>query len=176
MKKVFVLALCALFIACSNSSQKDRETAGPDPNTDTMSTARTTVPTPVTADTTGNAASAPATINTPPATAGDTRPGEVVPKPNPDQSGGNADAVKRGEALYASMDCKACHQPKVKVVGPSYEEVAKKYSNTPANVSYLVNKIIKGGAGVWGAVPMSPHPTLSQDDAKALVQYVLSVK
>jgi cytochrome c len=176
MKKLFVLGICALFIACGNSSQEARETAGPDPNTDTMSAASPSVAASVNADTTSTpAAPASAVTTTTPAPA---KPDETPAAPaKPAQSaGGNAELIKKGEVLYASMDCKACHQPKAKVVGPSYEDVAKKYSNTPANVSYLVDKIIKGGAGVWGAVPMAPHPNLSQDDAKALVQYVLSVK
>jgi cytochrome c len=62
------------------------------------------------------------------------------------------------------------------VIGPSYKDVAKKYASTPANIKMLAGKIIKGGTGVWGAIPMTAHSTLSQADAEAMVKYVLSLK
>jgi cytochrome c len=81
-----------------------------------------------------------------------------------------------GEALVKKSDCLACHNAKVKIVGPAYVAVAAKYPATPANIDKLANKIIAGGAGSWGEVPMSPHPALSISDAKEMVKYILSLK
>lgn len=81
---------------------------------------------------------------------------------------------KDGKALIAGSDCLACHTETNKLVGPSYAEVAKKYKE--ADISKLAKKIIDGGAGSWGEIPMSPHPTISQDDAEAMVKYILSIK
>ena len=78
--------------------------------------------------------------------------------------------------LISKSDCFACHKIQDKLLGPAYKDVANKYANTKANVDYLVNKVKTGGSGVWGAVPMSPHPALSDDDARAMILYVLSLK
>ena len=78
--------------------------------------------------------------------------------------------------LISKSDCFACHKIQDKLLGPSYKDVANKYENTKANLDYLVNKVKTGGSGVWGAVPMSPHPALADDDARAMITYVLSLK
>lgn len=87
----------------------------------------------------------------------------------------DADADK-GLNLIAQSDCLTCHKVEEKVVGPAYRDVAKKYENTPANVDSLAGKIIHGGAGNWGQVPMTPHPQLSKEDAQTMVKYILSLK
>lgn len=87
----------------------------------------------------------------------------------------NADADK-GVTLIANSDCLTCHKVNEKSIGPSYADVAKKYEDNDANVAMLASKIIKGGQGVWGEVPMTPHPQLSEDDAKVMVKYILSLK
>ena len=84
--------------------------------------------------------------------------------------------IAKGKALLPKSDCLACHKIDAKVVGPAYNAVALKYKDTEENVKYLSNKIITGGAGVWGQVPMSPHPTLSVVDAKNMAKYILSLK
>jgi len=81
-----------------------------------------------------------------------------------------------GEALIKGSDCLACHNAKVKIVGPAYADVAAKYPATPENIDKLADKIIAGGAGAWGEVPMSPHPAISKGDAKEMVKYILSLK
>lgn len=78
--------------------------------------------------------------------------------------------------LIAKSDCLTCHKVHEKLVGPAYADVAAKYENTEANVAMLVDKVIKGGKGNWGEVPMTPHPTLSKEDVTTMVQYVLSLK
>ncbi len=84
-------------------------------------------------------------------------------------------AKKDGKALIEGSDCRTCHKDDAKLIGPSYQDVAKKYANNPENVKMLAGKIIKGGQGVWGEIPMSPHPNVSEDDAAAMVEYILSM-
>ena len=79
-----------------------------------------------------------------------------------------------GRSIMLSLDCKACHQTDQKSIGPSYLDVAKKYQKDPNAVSYLVNKIIKGGSGVWGEVAMAAHPNLSESDARQIVTWIQS--
>ena len=82
----------------------------------------------------------------------------------------------KGMTLIANSDCLTCHKLNEKVIGPAYKEVAKKYAYTPANVKMLAGKIIKGGAGNWGPIPMTAHAALSQADAESMVKYILNLK
>jgi cytochrome c len=82
----------------------------------------------------------------------------------------------KGKELIAQSDCLACHKENDKLVGPAYVEVAAKYEDNDKNIDYLATKIIEGGQGVWGQVPMTPHPAISKDDAKEMARYVLSLK
>src|ERR1700761_125284 len=84
--------------------------------------------------------------------------------------------LAQGKELLTKSDCLSCHKFDVKLVGPAYNDVAKKYPATEANYDLLANKVIKGGSGVWGQVPMVAHPNLSYDDAKKIIKYVLSLK
>jgi cytochrome c len=61
-----------------------------------------------------------------------------------------------------------------RMIGPSYQEIAGKYSDK--DVELLASKIIEGGSGVWGGVPMSAHPQVSKEDATKMVKYILSQK
>lgn len=79
-----------------------------------------------------------------------------------------------GAQLIAKSDCGTCHKEQEKLIGPAFIDVAKKYSSS--DVDSLANKVIKGGSGHWGTVPMSPHPTISEADAKSMVNYILSLK
>ncbi len=83
---------------------------------------------------------------------------------------------KAGLALIGKSDCLTCHKTTEKVVGPAYVEVAKKYAGVDTAIAYLSHKIIAGGTGVWGNVPMTPHPQLSQADAEQMVKYILLLK
>ena len=84
--------------------------------------------------------------------------------------------AKDGLALINGSDCRTCHKDDVKLIGPAYKDVAKKYENTPENVKMLAAKVLKGGQGVWGEIPMAGHPNLAEADAEAMVSYVLSLK
>lgn len=82
-----------------------------------------------------------------------------------------------GLALIAKSDCLTCHKIDEPLTGPSYRDVANKYADqAPGIVPQLAEKIIKGGTGVWGEVPMLPHATLSQADAETMVRYILLLK
>lgn len=81
-----------------------------------------------------------------------------------------------GEKLIAKSDCIGCHKLDKKLIGPSYVDIAKKYANNSKNVDYLAGKIIKGGSGVWGTMPMSAHASLKKEDAKTMAKYILALK
>jgi len=86
-----------------------------------------------------------------------------------------SDAIAQGESLVKANDCKTCHHPINKIIGPAHTDVAKKYEFTEANVKMLAEKIIKGGSGVWGQIPMTAHADISQADAEKMARYVLSL-
>lgn len=83
---------------------------------------------------------------------------------------------KIGLELVAKSDCWSCHKVSETAIGPSYKDVAAKYEPTQANYELLAGKIIKGGTGVWGQVPMNPHPDISTEDAIAMTKYILLLK
>lgn len=85
------------------------------------------------------------------------------------------DLIAQGESLVKASDCKTCHHPTNKIIGPPHMEVAKKYEFTAANVKMLADKIIKGGQGVWGEIPMAAHPDITQENAEKMARYVLSM-
>ncbi len=84
-------------------------------------------------------------------------------------------AAIAGKNLMLSSDCKSCHKVDEKSIGPAYKAVAQKYSGRTDAGSYLVSKILKGGAGVWGENAMPAHPTMKEADAGLIVQWVLSL-
>lgn len=94
------------------------------------------------------------------------------------QVGGHQEAPAvfiTGKALMEKSDCKACHFPDKKSIGPSYLDIATKYKSNKNAVNLLSDKIIKGGSGVWGDVPMAPHPAIGLPEAKQITQYILSL-
>ncbi|MBN8453927.1 c-type cytochrome [Accumulibacter sp.] len=86
----------------------------------------------------------------------------------------SAGAAQADEALAKAKNCLSCHAVDKKVVGPSYKDVAKKYS--AKDEAMLAEKVIKGGKGVWGPVPMPPNPSVTPDEANKLVKWILSLK
>ena len=82
-----------------------------------------------------------------------------------------AGANAAGEKLITANDCLTCHKNDQKIVGPAYQDVAAKYPATDANIEMLANKVIKGGSGNWGTIPMTAHPQLAVADAKEMVKY-----
>lgn len=80
---------------------------------------------------------------------------------------------QKGLALVTQNDCLSCHKVSETLVGPSFSAIAAKYVNDKENIDQLASKVIHGGTGVWGNVPMTPHSTLSQSDAEQMVKYIL---
>lgn len=84
---------------------------------------------------------------------------------------------KKGLALVAGSDCFTCHKVDEQFTGPSYKDVAIKYAGMPDTIiTHLAGKIINGGTGVWGAIYMTEHKTISQEDAEAMVKYIMKLK
>jgi cytochrome c len=92
-----------------------------------------------------------------------------------------ATADSKGLELIGASDCTTCHRLHKESpgasIGPSYSEVANKYAPAAdTTVDRIVHKIISGGSGVWGTVPMTPHPALTPADVKEMVAYILTLK
>lgn len=85
-------------------------------------------------------------------------------------------AMADGLALAQKNACMACHQVDKKLVGPAYKDVAAKYRGDKTAEAKLVKKVKEGGSGVWGAIPMPPHPQMSDADIKTIVHWILSLK
>jgi len=86
-----------------------------------------------------------------------------------------AGVASADQALAQKSACMSCHQLAKKVVGPALNDIAKKYKGDAKAADHLVTVIKKGGKGVWGPVPMPPHPQVSDDNAKKLADWVLSL-
>lgn len=159
MKKIFIVfALAAACYACGGGSS---ESSTPVSNNETNQNSQIGGESSTTGGTqtpSSDKASAPA---------GDSAQNQVAAAAT---GGGN------GKALIEASDCRTCHQDNAKVIGPAYTEVAKKYPNTPENVKMLAGKVIAGGKGNWGEIPMTAHPNVSQADAEEMVRYILSMK
>lgn len=169
--KLFVLG-CLTVAMASCASPEERAAAANGAATDSA-----TVTAPVTA-----AVDSPAVDSTPATTAA--KPEEVTapaatattetPVAKPVAAAKKEPMI--GEGLIKGSDCLACHNATKKIVGPAYVNVAAKYPATEENIDHLASKIIEGGSGVWGAIPMSPHPAISKEDAREMVKYILSLK
>jgi cytochrome c len=81
----------------------------------------------------------------------------------------------RGGNLIGKSDCKSCHMIDKKSVGPSYQDVAKKYRSNTSEQERIAKKIITGGSGVWGDHAMSAHPQISEKDAVLMVKYIMTL-
>lgn len=78
--------------------------------------------------------------------------------------------------LAQKKNCMACHSVDKKVVGPAYKEVAAKYAGQADAVDKLSQKVLKGGSGAWGPIPMPANTQVSEAEAKQLVQWILTLK
>lgn len=70
----------------------------------------------------------------------------------------------------------ACHHVERKMIGPAYREVAKRYATDESAIVLLSGKVVKGGGGNWGPMPMPPQPNVSPEEAEALVKWILSLQ
>ena len=80
------------------------------------------------------------------------------------------------QALATAKNCMACHAVDKKLVGPAYKDVAAKYAGQKDAVDKLAAKILKGGSGVWGPVPMPANAQVNEAEAKKLAAWVLTQK
>jgi cytochrome c551/c552 len=86
-----------------------------------------------------------------------------------------AQALVSGKSLTQSLDCKTCHKEADKSIGPAFNLVAEKYQNDKNARTYLSDKIMKGGKGVWGEASMAPHASIAQNDLQEIVTWILSL-
>ncbi|WP_255478782.1 c-type cytochrome [Rufibacter sp. XAAS-G3-1] len=154
MKKVFLLLSCCAFMAaCNSNSSTTNEGALESASADSSAAANISA-----ATRQSDAGTSSLNIGT-------------------DRAAGTGiDSHENGPKLIAQSDCTGCHRVDQKLVGPAYQAVADKYENNEKATQYLAGKIINGGSGVWGPVAMTPHPNLSEEDAKQMAQYILSLK
>jgi cytochrome c len=81
-----------------------------------------------------------------------------------------------GSDLAKAKNCMACHAVATKLVGPAYKDVAAKYAGQKDIETKLVTKVMKGGSGTWGAIPMPANPQVNEAEARTLVKWVLAQK
>ncbi len=114
---------------------------------------------------------------------GETKPAETKDTTSaaPAASAATTSANEKGLELIGASDCTTCHRLHKAAsgasIGPAYDEVAAKYSPAAdTTVDRLVKKIKAGGSGVWGAIPMTPHPSVPDADINTMVKYILALK
>jgi len=103
-----------------------------------------------------------------------TPPAETSAPVKPVEPAKHSNSSDKGLSLIEGADCLSCHKMDEKLIGPSYKDVAAKY--TEADIDMLADKIIEGGKGNWGDIPMTPHAEMSKENAKSMVKYILSLK
>jgi len=84
-----------------------------------------------------------------------------------------AQSNQTAAALANQSGCMACHKAEGKLVGPGFQDVAEKYKDQPGALEMLMQKLKKGGSGVWGRIPMPAHPQLSDESLNTWVSWVL---
>jgi cytochrome c len=159
MKKVLIFFSCCVFAAaCSNNNSEKKLSDIPNDADSAAGAAVSATTRQSEVDTNINNIGSSATAGAPAST------------------GESAETYEKGATLVAASDCATCHREDRKLIGPAYRDVAKKYEATDENIEYLAVKIIQGGKGVWGEVPMAPHPNVSEEYAREMAKYILSLK
>ena len=87
-----------------------------------------------------------------------------------------AQPERMGEKLVAANDCSSCHTADSQSVGPSYAAIAKRYAGQTGAISKLTTRIREGGSGNWGDLAMTPHPSVTDAQAKQMLAWILSIK
>lgn len=82
--------------------------------------------------------------------------------------------VQRAKSLFESNECAGCHQIDTKLVGPGLKQIAGRYRDDKDAPRRLLEKVRKGGAGVWGEIPMPPHAEAKDDELKLVISWILS--
>lgn len=179
MKLIKTIFLCfitlSLVTGCSNQKQEDTKTKDQTPKQNTEQTSDINSETKK-ADVKENSSSQQQETKTEPTEKNENPSESKTSESNLEQQ---LMMMKEGAALIKGNDCLTCHKVDQKLVGPAYQEVAKKYfsefQNETGIIQTLAEKVIKGGNKNWGLAMMVPHPNLSEDDAKKMVVYILSL-
>ena len=90
-----------------------------------------------------------------------------------DDNAHNANSEPAGLSLLKTFECFTCHGSKNKLIGPSFELIAKRYPTNTTSIEMLANKLIKGSSGVWGNKPMPAHPGLKTYQAREIIRWLL---
>ena len=85
-----------------------------------------------------------------------------------------ATSSDKGALLIIQNDCRNCHREREKLIGPAFRSIAMRY--TGKDIDLLATKVIKGGTGNWGDVSMTPHPSLTKEDAKKMIAFIFKIK
>jgi cytochrome c len=80
-----------------------------------------------------------------------------------------------GKSLMLKSDCSTCHKVNEVSIGPAFKQVSNKYQKNSKAISYLAAKVVKGGSGVWGEIPMPAHSTLKEAEAKQIAEWIMSL-
>ena len=114
---------------------------------------------------------------------GETKPAETkdTTTSTPATAAPSTAASDKGLELIGASDCTTCHRLNKEssgaTIGPAYSEVAAKYAPAAdTTIDRLVKKVISGGSGIWGTIPMTPHPALKAEDVKTMVTYIMTLK
>ena len=116
---------------------------------------------------------------------GETKPADTkdttTSTPAPATAAPSTAASDKGLELIGASDCTTCHRLNKEssgaTIGPAYSEVAAKYAPAAdTTIDRLVKKVISGGSGIWGTIPMTPHPALKAEDVKTMVSYIMTLK
>jgi len=99
----------------------------------------------------------------------------MATKPIPPPPFATAQEIEDGKDFISKSDCLVCHKTGEKLVGPAYFAIAEKYPKNKNTVDTLSQKVINGGGGVWGPVPMIPHPAITRAEANNIVKYILTL-
>jgi len=84
--------------------------------------------------------------------------------------------AEKGKVLISYSDCYTCHKINQRSVGPAFNDIAKRYPANKVYIDMLARKVIMGGSRSWGYPVMDPHPKVSFEEAKTMVDYILSMK
>jgi len=87
----------------------------------------------------------------------------------------SAHVLDKGEVLISYSDCATCHKAADRKRGPAFHDIAARYPMNSTYIDVLAKRVILGTKGAWGNVVMPPHPTVSEEDAKTMVMYILSL-
>ena len=87
-----------------------------------------------------------------------------------------APAACANPELARSKICLGCHDISEKKIGPAFKDVAARYAGQKDAAARLADKVIKGGAGVWGVLPMPANPKVTPEEARQLVAWILTLK